>query len=161
MHSKGIPEPILLEIDTQLHNLKSTTSNPAPKPSPTTISIGDYYVDQGEGDLIASNSSEELHKKKMKVNHNEQEERDPHFYEKLASFLVDAEADKSFHKYSPGKNGVLKLTNTSKPRLPMSTSIPQLKSFIEALLYNASTNLLDNIEDTRNLAEYKAECRFV
>ncbi|ORE10438.1 hypothetical protein BCV72DRAFT_332926 [Rhizopus microsporus var. microsporus] len=43
----------------------------------------------------------------------------------------------------------------------MSTSVPQLKSFIEALLYNASTELVNNMENTKCLAEHKAECRFV
>lgn len=39
VHSKGIPEPILLEIDAQLHNLKSTTSSPALEPSPVYLFI--------------------------------------------------------------------------------------------------------------------------
>ncbi|CEG76566.1 hypothetical protein RMATCC62417_11451 [Rhizopus microsporus] len=43
----------------------------------------------------------------------------------------------------------------------MNTSTPQLKSSTEALLYSASAELADNIENTKSLAEHKAECRFV
>ncbi|CEP13036.1 hypothetical protein [Parasitella parasitica] len=51
------------EMHAQLHKLKS----PTPESTPTTISIGNYCVHQGEGDLIVNNSSEVPHKKKQKA----------------------------------------------------------------------------------------------
>ncbi|CEJ02884.1 hypothetical protein RMCBS344292_16877 [Rhizopus microsporus] len=85
---------------------------------------------------MVNNDSEESYKKKQKVHHDEQKERGLDFYDKLIFFLADEESDTYFYKYSPENNGMLKLTNEPKPRLPMSTSILQLKSFIETLLYN-------------------------
>ncbi|KAG1050841.1 hypothetical protein G6F43_006907 [Rhizopus delemar] len=133
-NAKGIPSDVRQHID----QVMEPDSDPCTSSSHNINNItvkGNYY--HAERDVVI-NEVAERDVKKQKINHEDRKEtKEVDFKQKWIEFLADAEQNKSFHRYSPEKNGVTRLGAKLSPH-PHANKDAYRKMKMQLKPYDAS-----------------------